>query len=500
MDARSSLLRIIDPACIALGLTSAAVGGHIAPLICAVTPPLLFRMLWNERTPPVFLACLLMQWLYTSSNVFYASFSGYYPGMSTGFANVDLTMTIIMAGLVCQALGFSTVYRAVAQKQASQLGPFLYDLNVLRWICVIYSILALAMSGLVTHGGAATFILAFLQFRLALMALLVYGTFVSQTNPRELAYTGLTIAICTVLCFGSRQSAFKEVVLICLAASVCSIRIIPKTRFQQINNRRVVVGVTLAFLALFYAGILWESQIKPIWRHQDLPEGKIERISEFMLLAAAKAPEADPFAGVDALFKRMNNMWQMSLVLERVPQQVPHADGSLTWMALKHVTMPRVLFPGKMTLVNTNRLLAEKYLGIRIGENASVGIGYVSEFYVDFGIPGVFIAALVLGMALGVAAYCLAKLAPTPSLGLAITLVALWSCFCNYEANLAKALGTFLSHGAIFLVLSWLLHRFLQGRRSPSVGNRLVTSSPLSIRYQPTGELIERSIGSARMP
>lgn len=459
-------MRTVDLACPVVGITCAIAGGHFAPLICAATPPVLIRLLWNDRTPPVFLACLLMQWLYTSINVFYASWSGYYPGADNAFTNVDLTMTIIMTGLVCQALGFAAVYRAMGPKQTARpLTPFPYDLNRLCWISVIYALLALALSGTINRGGAATFINAFLQFRLVVLALLVYGTLIHRTNFRELTLTGLTAAFSTVLCFGSRQSAFKEVVLICLAAAVCAIRISPKRQFQRVNNRRVVVGVTTAFIALFYAGTMWESQIKPIWRSQTLPEGKIERISEFVRLAASMTQETDLFDGVDALLKRMNNMWQMSLVLERVPLQVPHSDGSLTWMAVKHVTMPRILFPDKLSLQATDRLLAETYMGIHVGSTASVGIGYVTEFYVDFGIPGAFIAAFVLGALLGCAALVMTNYSPSPEMGVAITLVALWGCFCNYEANLAKGLGSFLSHGLIFLVFGWFLAQFLQIRR-----------------------------------
>jgi hypothetical protein len=467
LDARSSLLRIIDSACFVLGLTSAAVSGNIAPLICAMTPPLLVRLLWNERTPPVFLACLLMQWIYASCNVFYSSFSGYFPGVSTGFPNLDLTMTVIMAGLVCQALGFALIYRVASSRPVSQTGQrFPYDLNRLRWITVISALVAFALPSITVGGAAATFHGAVLQFHLVILALTVFGTLVTRTNPEERWLTGLMIAFCTVLCFSSRQSTFKEVVLISLVSAACAIRIRPTTGFQQINNRRVVVAIATSFVVLFFVGIVWESQIKPIWRTQELPQGKVERISEFIQLAAAKAPVTDPFAGTDALLARMNNMWQMSLVLERVPLRVPHADGSLTLMAVKHVTMPRILFPGKASLVYTNRLLAEKYLGIRVGENASVGVGYLTVFYVDFGIPGVFLAAFILGMFLGCAAWSISRFAPSPEIGLAITIATLWGCFSNAEANLAKGLGAFLSYGAIYLVMGWLSSRFFQGRRT----------------------------------
>jgi len=480
MNLRDQTKLAVDTGSLVAGLFGALAGGSLAPLVCAVGPPLLIRWLWSERVPPIFLVCLLLQWLYTSINIYFASWTGYIPAMPRGVPNATLTMTVIMTGLLCQAAGFALAFRALQRHGKSLRNlDFPYDLTRLRWLCIASAVVATLVDPPAHASGLATLVSALLWFRIVLLALLVYGTLTQDSSRSSLLKTLSVVVIATALCFGSRQSTFKEVVLVCLAAAACAYHIRPTERSQRINNRRIAVGTVAMMMCLFYCGILWESQIKPVWRFQTLPRGKFERIGDFMRLVATKAPETDSREGIDALMKRMNNMWQMSLALERVPRVVAHTHGQLTWTAIRHVLMPRFLFPGKPSLAITDRTYAERFLGIHVSRKASVGIGYVTEFYVDYGIPGMFLACLGLGVVLGTVALHLIAYAPTKSLGLAIALVALWCCFSNYEANLAKALGALLSHGVLFLILGHAVDSMLRTRgrrrvsrtlRGPSMG------------------------------
>src|SRR5207247_92942 len=100
------------------------------------------------------------------------------------------------------------------------------------------------------------------------------------------------------------------------------------------------------------------------------------------------------------LVARIDSIWQFSLVLERVPREIPHENGKLTSRAIKHVLTPRILFPNKPSL-GTDSWLPIYYAGISVGEGTSVGIGYMAEFYVDFGYPGMFLPLLAYGVMLG---------------------------------------------------------------------------------------------------
>lgn len=460
MTLRDQIQQYVDVACLVLGVTCAARGGSLAPLLCAAGPPLILRILWNDRTPMVFMFCMMNQWLYTSSAVFYASFVGYYPGFPRSFTNVTQTMLVIMTALICQSIGYYLGCRLTMGRVAPLQQSFPYNLNTLRVSAVLLSLGAAVVNIPPGSSGLRTFVAAFFAFRLVLLVLTVFGTLAQSPNWKEISATGLFVLLCTLLTFGSRQATFKEIILLSLIGAACAFRIRPLSAVERQTNRRIVVGLAATLSILLVAGMMWESQIKPIWRIKVLSSDPFERMADFWRLVATRSTEFEASGGLDALMKRMNNMWQTSLVIERVPKVIPHTHGQLTGMALQHVLVPRILFPNKATLAVTDRSLAERFAGIDVGNSTSVGIGYVMELYVDFGIPGVFIAALCLGIVLGIITQAFIRLSPSASLGLANALIAVWACFSGYEANLAKALGACLSFGAVFMILGWVFHRF----------------------------------------
>lgn len=470
MSLRNRWQSVCDLVCIVIGVSSAVAGETPAPIICAGGLPVLIRLLWQDRVPPTFLFCMLFQWLFISVNVFYAAWFGDFPGMPTGIPNLTETVAVAIGGLLCQAFGFALVFLA-ADWHSSRRTATNPSYNPLP-LCVLCAVLSAgaALVNLPAHGsGLATIVSSVFGFRMVLLAILIYQSLSQSTTWASLARTFGTVAFCTVLSLGSRQSTFKEFVLQAWAAVFCAYEVRPRTGQQIQMNSRIAVGIPMAVAGLFVAGIVWESQIKPIWRTQALPENRIERIGAFFQLLTEKAPQTEVGSGTSALMKRMNNLWQLSIALQRVPRIVPHSDGALTLMAVEHVTMPRILFPHKKTLNFTNRLMAEKYLGIKVGVGASVGIGYLTEFYVDFGLAGALVAALLLGAILGVISWGLWQCAPSPSFAWALLLASLWGSFANYEANLAKALGAFISYGALYVVFAWIYHK-LMSSNAPRLG------------------------------
>jgi hypothetical protein len=64
--------------------------------------------------------------------------------------------------------------------------------------------------------------------------------------------------------------------------------------------------------------------------------------------------------------------------------------------------MPRILFPSKATLNESER--TNKYTLARVAgeaEGTAVSLGYPAESYIDFGIPGMFVPIFLLGIFFG---------------------------------------------------------------------------------------------------
>jgi hypothetical protein len=71
--------------------------------------------------------------------------------------------------------------------------------------------------------------------------------------------------------------------------------------------------------------------------------------------------------------------------------------------ALEHVAKPRILFPDKAALDDTEIFL--KYVRSDVGEEGragtSISIGYLAENFIDFGFPGMLVPIAVMGLVLG---------------------------------------------------------------------------------------------------
>jgi hypothetical protein len=89
---------------------------------------------------------------------------------------------------------------------------------------------------------------------------------------------------------------------------------------------------------------------------------------------------------VNAFLSRTAYVEFFSLVLTYVPQVLPHEGGALWMDAISRPFMPRILFPSKTPINDSERTV--KYTGQSLAgadEGTSISIGYVGESYIDFG-------------------------------------------------------------------------------------------------------------------
>jgi hypothetical protein len=144
-----------------------------------------------------------------------------------------------------------------------------------------------------------------------------------------------------------------------------------------------------------------------------------------------------------------------SLVLERVPRVIDHERGFLTRRALLHVTQPRFLFPDKGNLGGDSWLVA-RYAGVMAADESSgtsVGLGYMTQFYIDFGRVGAVALAFLLGLVIAAILETLRAVSPSALLyGGAATMILLAN-FRNYDGELAKILGGLLTQAAVLALM-----------------------------------------------
>src|SRR5207245_1716340 len=101
-----------------------------------------------------------------------------------------------------------------------------------------------------------------------------------------------------------------------------------------------------------------------------------------------------------ALDQRLNQNYFVGLAAKRIQLgQVDYLKGDSVWEGFLAL-VPRALWPEKPVFAGSPQIVS-KMTGLRLSPTTSFGVGNVMEFQINFGIPGVVIAFLVLGWLIG---------------------------------------------------------------------------------------------------
>jgi len=117
--------------------------------------------------------------------------------------------------------------------------------------------------------------------------------------------------------------------------------------------------------------------------------------------------------------------------------------------------------------------LVRRYAGLAVAgdeEGTSIGLGYIPEFYIDFGVPGMFFALFAYGLLLGLLFQAMTVFSPSYGLFVSATSVMFLLQF-GAMGEIAKQLGgfvqTFVIFGLLLLLLGRRIHHFTL-RKAPA--------------------------------
>lgn len=101
--------------------------------------------------------------------------------------------------------------------------------------------------------------------------------------------------------------------------------------------------------------------------------------------------------GLDA---RLNQNFFVGVAAARIAShQVDYLYGRSLWEGMQAL-VPRALWPEKPVYAGSGNIVVEM-TGLRLAKNTSWGVGQVMEFHINFGVAGVIVGFLLLGLALG---------------------------------------------------------------------------------------------------
>ena len=418
---------------------------------------------WRRDSLPVLVFCLLYQWLFIVSGHFFERFFGYFPA-NVPLGRLEYAILLSLLGLAAIALGIrlvppsrSTTIDHRGRDFDSHLET--YDPKALFWFVVgLFSVnWFLETFPLATLFNAAQAVHNLLLFRY-LFLLLLWMTVLQKAKGYQYATFAFVFVLLPELT--SSMAKFKDIMFMLLIVLMSAWKPWSHEPFDRNRNIRITAAVIAVSFAIVACGLLWTGGVKHDWRSairagqiQGSPVDKIEQFADRLNHAVGHFNTEDASLGL--VSRISSSTAYFSRVLNNVPDLVPHEDGSLTWRAIRHISMPRILFPEKKNL-GGDSWLVRRYAGLNVAgdeSQTSIGLGYMVEMYIDFGVPGMFLPLVLLGMLIGVIHRVIIKISPSRSLAEAAMTALLVQNFIGYESHFTKQLGGLCQTALIFTVV-----------------------------------------------
>jgi len=427
--------------------------------------------LWRRSEIPIFTFCITYQWLFIGVGYFYMKSTGHYPGIRY-LGDLDTAIGYSLAGLLSLTVGIRLALRNF-QSDNTEISND-YDCRKLFWAVLVLFF----VNWLIEITGVQLRLVVYnvaqiLHHLMALKYLLLYLLLLTIVQQGRHYWLGI-IAFSYVLLpeLASTMTKFKELFFLLMIVVLGEWRPFSRDRIEQSRNRTILSIAIVLSIFLLTVGLVWSGGMKHSWRTAitsgQVSGSPIDKISAYGQNAFSSIETFDASRAGESLASRLSSgVAYFSHVLRVVPSEVDHEDGVLTWNAIRHVLMPRFLFPEKPDL-GGDSWLVRKYAHLNVAgdeSGTSIGMGYMAEFYVDFGFPLMLVPLLVYGLVVGLMYRIIYRLSPSPQIFAAATGGLLLQHFLSYEGNFTKLLGglvqSFLVLCIILILLGKKVHEVL---------------------------------------
>ena len=424
------------------------------------------KLLWRPGEPPTLLLLVAIHLAQVSTSLLYANVLGVHVNtMSPTGVDLESATWIALGAVLCLILGMSFGQAgaaiwppALAKAEASTWSP--KAAFVFFSITVAIDLLFVRLSNY--SEGTRQLFLAGAGIQWIGVFLLTY---VCLSQKRGSGYAFVAIGLEVGQGFLGFFGEFRQVFFALLVAIVAA--------RPQLRPRSIVLIIAAVAIALVLSAF-W-SAIKTNYRQflnqKTESQAVLVPIEARLSYLATQVENAD----MDTLRKGFDELWFriayvdfFGATLRNVPANVPHEDGAMTMAAISHVLVPRLVFQDKPALPSDTVVTAH-YTGLPIMVRAgtTISIGYAGEFYIDFGVNGLFVCMGILGFCYGKATRIIQQSFKSPLFAYGATIPLLMPGFM-FETALPKVLGGFITS---FIVV------FLMGKAVVPILKRMANAT-----------------------
>ena len=420
-------------------------------------------LLWRPGESPILLFAFVYPWLQASISIFHANWQGTDVAALTEFGgDIHTAILLSIACLLVYAAGMRAGAGPWRWQDAHGLRQQAVSHPFSRWFRLYLagwatSFVALSFAWVIP--GLSQLMLGLASLKWAFFFMLAFAVFVGVRGGKY--WLTLVFLIELGSGVGGYFSDFKTVFFVTMFAALAS-----GARFSP----RVIIGLVLMGVLVLIFGIVWQT-VKPDYRNfvsggeaaQVVSIDYATRMGKLAELVGAL--NADRLAeGADQFLRRLTYVEFFGVVLTYVPAQVPHENGAILWDAITRPFTPRILFPDKAVINDSERTNQFTGLGLAgADQGTSISLGWIAEMYIDFGTLGMFPAAFFVGLFYGsIYRRLLRWRASRGLLGMALATAVLIGAGA-LENSFTKVFGGVVSS----LLSTWALAKYMVPRWAP---------------------------------
>ncbi|MFC4211309.1 hypothetical protein ACFOWA_08965 [Pedobacter lithocola] len=410
------------------------------------------KLLWRKDEPPILFFGLLMQWSQVCLKVFYANYQ--YKNFSDLFIyyqNINQAYYYSLISLYVITLGIFLIVKNIPMINFDSFQSTMKSYNLKKIVTLYVTTICLTPIILYfSHAfpGLQQFFIKIQDLKWAIFFFFFTYYFLFNQN-RKLLYIILTAEV--IFSLTGYFSSFKDFFIVAII-----LFIFIKRTYTYLNY--AAFGLLIALL--FNLMIVWQ-YVKPEYRNylsggesrQIVTVSKAEALKKLYDLTT-KTDNLKYEDGVTNLLDRVSYIDIFSASIAYVPSNRPHEHGRLWIDALKRIVMPRILFPKKTSIDDTEKTIIYTGVGFA-GANSgtSISLGYITENYIDFGFPGMLIPLLLWGIIIGLAYKYIIQKSYNQIWGLAFVVPFIFQINL-FEMALDKLIGSFAGFFIIYIFLN----------------------------------------------
>ncbi len=356
-------------------------------------------LLWRPGETPILLFIFGFQWLQASVAVFHATWLGIgVAEYSRVGGETERAIWLTLTGLLFLAAGMRLGAGAQSAEHSAAARSVAAAGSMAQWFWLYLcsagaAFVALSFAYVVPDLSQP--LLALASIKWALFYMLAYAAFAGR---RGAPYFIGAFALELAQGIGGYFSDFKTGIFFALFAAIAS-------GVRMSASRLLGLGALSALLLTL--GIAWTA-VKTEYRSivsggaaaQVVTIGYEQRLEK--LYELVEQLDLNALSGAaDQMLRRLSYVEFFGVVLNVVPEYLPYEGGAIWGDALARPFTPRLVFPDKTIISDTQR--TNLYTGgiVGISEATSISIGYIGESYIDFGIAGMMAPISLLGFFYG---------------------------------------------------------------------------------------------------